>query len=322
MRTNKPILALVDDFLSDADIRDNSRKKYHDNMRIFVDWLMKNGDVTNPQRSDIIRYKQWLMDSGRKAQTTDNYLTTVRQFFCYLEEKGIWEDIAAGIRSPRMSHEYRKDHLKPDQVNRLLASVDRSTICGLRDFAIINLMVRTGMRCVEVRRLNMGDIRLEDDTWMVCIQGKGRMDKDRILGITPKVVEPMIDYFETRDNQAGSEPAFLNHAYVSRGTRITELTISKVVKRQLRRIGIDSKKISAHSLRHTAAVTALGAGASIYDVQRMLGHRDVKTTSIYLLSIAEEQGRKGTAVRLMDDVFKEPQKSQENGQITGYQKHH
>ncbi len=292
----------MDDFLANQDIRENSRKKYRDNMHVFIGWMTRNADVRDPQKSDIIRYKEYLLGLGRAPSTVDNYLASVRQFFAYLAENDIHKNVAIGVRSPKRSREYSKDSLKPIEVNRLLGSINRSTTNGLRDYAIINLMVRTGMRCIEVARANVRDLRLEDERWIFYIQGKGRWAKDRALGVTPKIVSPIAEYIEAHSLQESS-PLFLNHSYVSNNTRITTVTISKIVKKYLRAMGIDTLKISAHSLRHTAAITALKNGADILAVQSMLGHRRVETTMIYQRSIEEERGRDGTAIRLMDDAY-------------------
>lgn len=302
MNTNKPILILMDEFLANQDIRDNSRKKYRDNLHVFIGWLTRNGDVTNPGKPDIIRYKQSLIDKKRSPSTIDNYLAPVRQFFKYLAENDIHKNITVGVKSPSRQEGYSKDYLRVDQVNALLQSINRNTKKGLRDYAIINLMVRTGMRCIEVTRANVQDLRLEEGCWFIAIQGKGKWAKDRTLGITIKIVNPISEYIEAHSLLEDS-PLFLNHAYVSNNTRITTMTISKLIKNYLRQIGLDKLTLSAHSLRHTAAITALKSGADILAVKSMLGHRKVETTMIYQRAIEEERGRDGTAIRLMDDAY-------------------
>lgn len=302
MNSPKPILQLMDEFLANQDIRENSRKKYRDNLHVFIGWSTRNADVTCLQKSDIIRYKEWLCISNRAVSTIDNYLAPVRQFFKYLAECDIHKNITIGVRSPKKVHGYSKDYLKPEQVVKLLASINRETASGLRDYAIINLMVRTGMRCIEVSRANVKDLQLEEDRWMLYIQGKGRWSKDRALGITQKIVDPIALYISNH-TLTESSPMFLNHSYVSKNTRITTVTISKIVKRYLRLIGINTVKISAHSLRHTAAITALKNGADLLAVMSMLGHSKVETTMIYQRAIEEERGRDGTAIRLMDDAY-------------------
>jgi integrase/recombinase XerC/integrase/recombinase XerD len=313
MNTDKPILELMDEFLANHDVRENSRKKHRDNLHFFIGWLTRNADVKDTKRSDIIRYKNYLLESGRSPSTVDNYLVSVRQFYNYLEETGVHDNIAIGVHSPKRYYGYRKECLQPDQVARLLQSVNRSGIVGLRDYAIINLMVRTGMRCIEVARSDVRDLKIENGVWVIYIQGKGSWGKDRALGLTNKVVRPISEYIRENNLQECS-PLFLNHAHASNGTRITTLTISKIVKRYLRQIGIDTRKISAHSLRHTAAISAIKAGATILDVQSMLGHRSVETTMIYQRSIEEERRREGTAVRFLDDAYNIRKKNDKNSE--------
>jgi integrase/recombinase XerC/integrase/recombinase XerD len=302
MNSNKPILQLMDEFLANQDIRENSRKKYRDNLHVFIGWLTRNADLSNMQKETIIRYKNWLLDSGRTPSTVDNYLAPVKQFFKYLAEEDIHKNITVGVTSPKRYQGYSKDYLRIEQINRLLASINRSTETGLRDYAIINLMVRTGMRCIEVERANVKDLRLEEERWVLYIQGKGRYAKDRVLGVTSKIVNPIADYIGANQLQEDS-PLFLNHSYISNHTRISTITISKLVKKYLRAIGIDTIRISAHSLRHTFAITALKNGADILAVKSALGHSKVETTMIYQRAIEEERGRDGTAIRMMDNVY-------------------
>jgi integrase/recombinase XerC/integrase/recombinase XerD len=302
MNGNKPILQLIDDFLANQDIRENSSKKYKDNLIVFIGWLTRCADITNMTKQTIIAYKAWLINSERSPSTIDNYMAPVRQFFKYLAENDIHKNITVGVKSPKRGQGYSKDYLKPEQVNRLLASINRGSTQGLRDFAVINLMVRTGMRCIEVARANVRDLRLEDERWMFYIQGKGSWSKDRALGVTQKIVGPIAEYIGDHQLQEDS-PMFLNHTYRSNNTRITTLFISKTVKKYLRGIGIDTVKISAHSLRHTAAITALKSGADLLAVKSMLGHSKIETTMIYQRAIEEERARDGTAIRLMDNAY-------------------
>jgi len=163
------------------------------------------------------------------------------------------------------------------------------------------------MRCVEVARANVRDLRQEENDkgkliWILHIQGKGRYSKDRAIGVTSKIVGPISEYIEEHMLQEDS-PLFLNHSYISNNTRITEVTISKIVKQYLRAIGIDSKKMTAHSLRHTFAITAIKNGADRLSVQAALGHARVETTMTYQRAVEEERGREGTAIRLVDNVY-------------------
>jgi len=317
MNTDKPILQLMDEFLANHAIRENSRKKYRDNLHYFINWITRNGDVINPTKADLIRFREYLIRIGRTANTIDSYMAPVRLFLKYLAEIGVLQNVTAwDVKSPKKSKSHHKLHLQEEQVNALLLSINRSTMTGLRDFAIINMMVRTGMRCVEVSRADVRDLIIEDDDWIIYIQGKGHVDKDRALGLSDMVVDPIKKYISENNLQEDS-PLFLNHSNISNGTRITTLTISKIIKRYLRVIGVDSKRITAHSLRHTAAVTALKMGADILDVRAMLGHQSVETTMIYQRSIEEERMRKGTTVRLLDNAFNTGKNNSKNSNNMG-----
>lgn len=308
MNSDKPILKLMDEFLANHDVRENSRKLYRENLHVFIGWLTRNcDDVKNPTKGDILRYKQWLIDSGRSERTIDNYLVAVRLFFTYLASEGLYGNITAGVHSPKKYQGYRKGYLTPDQVSQLLSSINRNTIQGKRDYACINLMVRTGMRCIEVSRANVQDLIIEGEHWIIQIQGKGSYSKDRPLGLSEKVVAPIKDYLNECDNVTEASPLFRNHSYVSNNTRISSLSLSKVIKKYLRGIGIDSVRLTAHSLRHTAAITSLRNAATLTEVQHMLGHRSSDTTMIYLRAIEEELRREGTAVSRLDNAYETTQ---------------
>jgi integrase/recombinase XerD len=307
MRTDKPILQLMDEFLANQDIREASRKKYRENLQVFIGWLTRNcEDIKNPKRSEVIRYKQSLIDSKKAVTTIDAYMVPVRQFFKYLEEEKIYDDIAAGIHSPKRYVGYRKSYLSAEQVNRFLASINRTTVTGKRDYAIINLMCNTGMRCVEVSRMDLIDVKPSKDGFIIELQGKGHINKDRYIHIPECLMFPIHNYLIERSDLNGKNnpPMFINHSYCSNGTRFTQLSISKIIKRYLRAIDIDSKKLTAHSLRHTAAINAIKAGAKITDVQSMLGHRYSSSTDIYLRALEAETAQEGTAIRLLGDFYK------------------
>lgn len=306
MKTDLPILDLIDEFLENIDIRDASRRRYRENLKVFVVWMTKNSpDVRQPRRAEIINYKEYLIKSGKALTTIDTYMTPIRGFFKWLESEGIYENVAAGVHSPKRYHGYRKTYLQAQQVMQLLAAIDRSTIVGKRNFAIINLMVRTGLRCVEVSRMNWHDILVRKKGYTLLIQGKGRLIKDRELNVTDDIMTPIFEYhIERREAEGIDHPLFVNHSYYMKEERISRLTISKIIKKYFRMINIDDKKMTAHSLRHTAAINAIKAGAKIPEVQSMLGHVNSQSTDIYLRALEAESAEEGTAVRLLENYYR------------------
>lgn len=300
----KHILQLIDDFLSNHQGAPATKKKYRDNLNVFVKWLTVTGiDPHNITLANIISYITWLRNNGRSESTVISYTVSIRLFFSYLDENGLYKNVAKKIKARTRGEQiFKKKPLTNDQVKQLLSSIDRTSLNGNRDYALVNLMVRMGLRCVEVCRLDTDDFILDGNNWIVRIQRKGSLGKNDCQGMTAKAIDPIHDYFRARSVQAG-EPAFINHGFAGKRLRMDPKSISLIVKQRLKKISINDPLITAHSLRHTAAVTAIREGCDIYFVSSLLGHRDIKTTMIYLKYIQNETRKEGIAVRLIDKAY-------------------
>lgn len=303
MRTDKTILELVNEYLRNTDIRENSRQKYRDNLYYYVGWLTRNvDDVRNATKANVIEYKKYLMERKLSAATIENYLVSVRQFYRYLESCGYCDDIAIGVRSLKRSHDIRKEYLSPDQVKTLLQSINRTGLIGQRNYAIVYLMVTTGIRCTEVSRLNISDL----SSSYIMVQGKGYWTADRRVEITDMLYDILVQYIEDRGEVDNKAPLFVNHCYYH--GRFTSVSISKLIKKLLRSIDLDSPRLTAHSLRHTAAINALKTGCSVTQVRDMLGHRSVITTDLYTRALEAEKSRSNTPVRKLEELYRTAQK--------------
>lgn len=318
MNSPKSLIEIIDEYLANKDISPKARKNYRENLGVFINYLTRYADdPRKPKRSDVINYKEHLKNSGRSVSTMESYLVAVRGFFKYLEDSGIYDNIAAGIKMPKKFPEVRKSYLTADQVSVLMRSIDRSSRIGKRDYAIIFLMVNTGMRCIEVSRMNLLDATQTKTGYRIVIQGKGRINKDRSVHIPESVMFPIHNYLIERTDLDGKNnpPMFVNHARRSNNTRFTPLSISKIVKQYMRAVKIDDKKMTAHSLRHTAAINAIKAGANIVEVQSMLGHMNSSTTDVYLKALEAESMEEGTAIRLLNDYYGNATKQGKNKKI-------
>lgn len=300
----KSINEIISEFLSYQDVNDLSRKEYKSVINYFTRWVVINGlDFYHLKKSDILRYKSDMLHDKLSVYTIGLYLTVVRKLFDFLCQQGYYEDnIALGIKSPKKDREYRKGYLSTEQVKRLLGIINRDTIVGKRDYAIVSLMVRTGIRRVEVCRMKVGDITNGERT-LIRLQRKGKVDKSCSIGVTGKVLDVIHDYLVCRDSINEDSPLFVTHkkGYASQG--LSDFIISRMVKKYLCLIGLDDKHYTCHSLRHTAAILSLKAGASIYDVQQMLGHTSIETTRIYLRAIDAEKRMDNAAIRRLDELF-------------------
>lgn len=293
---------LTKDFVNNLDIRENSRALYSRILSQFTQWLVITGrNVKELKRSDIIEYKCMLLRTGKAENTIDSYLTVVRKLFDWLESTGEHENIAAGIKLHHKHNGYRKSHLSTEEIAKLFSVINTETIRGKRDFAIINLMLRSGIRCIELSRLRVCDMVISNARCSILLQRKGDNQRTERLGLTIKSLQPVKDYLMYRGVAEQQEPVFISHGISEQG--LTAKGISKIVTQYLKEAGVYSPQKTTHSLRHTAAVHAIKNKVPIKEVQLMLGHRRIETTELYLKSADDELRLDNPAVRALDDAF-------------------
>ena len=216
------------------------------------------------------------------------------------ESNNIYLNVAKGVKSPTRIQAFRKRPLSVEQINRLL---DYFSNKDIRDYAIVNLLLRTGLRTIEVVRANVEDITFKGSQRVLLIQGKGRVDKDNFVILTDKTFEPIRRYLDTRGKVSGSEPLFISNSNNSKGNRLTTRTISYIVKEGLKEIGLDERCFTAHSLRHTTAVNILIGGGTLEMVQFTLRHTNPSTTQIYTSTLNEIRRLQGSGEALLDKIF-------------------
>ena len=167
----------------------------------------------------------------------------------------------------------------------------------------MNLLLRTGLRTIEVVRANVEDLTYKAGTRVLLVHGKGRSEKDQFVIVTDTAYQPIADYLATRPGVKAGEPLFTSASNNSKGGRLTTRTVSKIAKQSLRSVGLDSREYTAHSLRHTAAVTIMRAGGSIEEAQHVLRHSSPATTQIYTATIKEELRLRNSTESLLDAAY-------------------
>jgi integrase/recombinase XerD len=164
--------------------------------------------------------------------------------------------------------------LPGEQVAALLASCDRGTVTGRRDFAVLVLLSRLGLRACEVAALELDDIGWRAGT--VTVRGKGRRDEQ--LPLPSDAGEALAGYLrEGRPCGGASRRVFLRSR--APGGALSAEGIKKIVRRACVRAGLP--EAGAHRLRHSAATAMLRAGAPLPEIGQVLRHRALSTTAIY-----------------------------------------
>lgn len=273
------------EFLKSLDIRQSSKSTYSRQLKEFFDWIYQS-NITAPTREDLLSYKEYLNDKRQLAAfTIGGYLTAVRRYFEWLEAKKIYPNIAKGIKGPKRKRGFKKDSLTLDQAKLLLKSIDRSTLAGKRDFAMLNLMIRTGLRTIEIARVIREDISRQGGETVLLIHGKGRDGKDEIVLLTEHTLQPIRDYFNARKKVRDEDPIFVSHSTKNMGKKLTTRSVSRIVKNRFKAVDLDDSRLTAHSLRHTAITFSLLAGATPQEARAMARHSDINTTLVYAHNI-------------------------------------
>lgn len=283
-RLNDSMYSLVDKFINAQDVKQSSKDTYHKALRRFIGWL-KREDIHNPTREDILAYKEFLQAQKQSSFTISGYMTVVRKLFEYLESTIGYQNVAKGIKGAKRSKGFRKDALTVEQIRELLAHIDCSTIRGKRDYALLNLMLRTGLRTIELIRADVGDIRQQSGEAVLWIHGKGRDSKDEFVLLTQDTLKPTYEYLHARGKVDDSDPLFVSVSDRNKNKRLTTRSIRRIVKQHLRGINLDSDRLTAHSFRHTFATIALMNGAPLLQVKEAMRHNSVETTLIYTHSL-------------------------------------
>lgn len=283
------IWSLVDRFIEAQDVASSSRATYRRELRQFVLWLEDSGRagrLGSLIREDVLEYKAYLLSKGSSSYTISGYLTAVRKLFEWLEAERIYPNVARGVKGAKRARGFRKDCLAPDQIREALSSTSSGSLEGLRDYALFNLLARTGLRTVEVSRATVGDLRQESGQAVLWIQGKGRDSKDDFVLLLEEALRPLRQYLSARGRLQETDPLFASISDRNAGEPLTPRSISRIVKELLRGVDLDSKRLSAHSLRHTAITLSIKGGASLQQAQAMARHTDPKTTLIYFHNVA------------------------------------
>lgn len=278
----KSIHRHISEFLASMDCSDLTRKHYQKRLKQFILWVEKS-DQHQVQRQTVLDYKRWLKEQKYEASTIGAYLVAVRQFFQWTEIQRIYPDVSKGIKGTKRPRGHRRDALTIQQVHNLLDSIDRSTLMGKRDFAIINTMIRVGLRSIEVVRAKISDVRpVSSEAIGLWVHGKSREEADEYVVVTEDCLSPIMDYISARGPLKQDAPLFASLSDGSYGSGLSTCTIRRVVKKRLRDVGISSPRISGHSLRHSCLTLAIDGGASIQEVQKLGRHADISTTNGYL----------------------------------------
>ncbi|MEK7995938.1 MAG: site-specific integrase, partial [Planctomycetota bacterium] len=205
-------------------------------------------------------------------------ITALRSFFRYLYLRGdIATNLAAAVpKVPKWRFTTVPKWIPGEQVTRLLQSCDQTTGIGRRDYAILILLSRFGLRAGEIVSMTLDDLNWEAGE--IVVRGKG--NRRERLPIPHDVGKALVKYLRKGRPQCVTRRVFIRDRAPHQGFRSSGV-IGYVVRRALTRVGLDPPFKGAHLLRHSLATEMLRRGGALNEICELLRHRHPNTTQIY-----------------------------------------
>jgi integrase/recombinase XerD len=273
---------IIDKFLDsqwlEKGLSRNTLDSYGRDLKAYSAWLEQQSlDVLQVRREDLLRYLSARMGRGLKARSTARALSCLRGLYRYLLRENIIRlDPTLRIENPKLGRPL-PDTLTEKDIERLLAAPDPSTVLGLRDRTMLEVLYATGLRVTELVSLRLTEINLRQG--VLRVTGKG--NKERLVPLGEEAITWIQQFLGS-----GRDLLLVNNRHEdvvfpsNRGQAMTRQTFWHRIKAHARAAGI-KRKLSPHTLRHAFATHLLNHGADLRVVQLLLGHSDLSTTQIY-----------------------------------------
>lgn len=258
-------------------LSDNTIAAYLTDLDKLLSYLMlEKKDWLDVTLADLEHFSAGLHDIEIGARSQARILSGVRSFYHFLVlEDYIEQDPTELIESPQIGR-HLPDVLTVEEINNLIACIDRSSNEGQRNCAILETLYSCGLRVSELCNLKLSDLYFNEG--FIRVLGKG--SKQRLVPISPRAIQELNDYFGIRAS-GRIRPGYEDFVFISRlGKNISRIMVFHIIKQLADMIGL-KKIISPHTFRHSFATHLLEGGANLRAIQCMLGHENLSTTEIY-----------------------------------------
>ena len=254
----------------------NTVEAYGRDLRKFCRFLEKNEwDLRGAGPTGVRKFLLLLDRQDLGSRTLARQIVSLRGFYRYLRREGVVaSDPTENLESPRIWKVLPK-YLTLEEVERLLAQPSASTLFGMRDRAILEMLYATGLRVSELISLRVAGTNLETGT----VRTLGKGNKQRVVPMGKAAIAALERYKDARERLLG--PRQSGFLFVNRGGgRMSRQNVWLRLAAYGRQAGI-RKRIAPHLLRHSFATHLLARGADLRSLQMMLGHSDISTTQVY-----------------------------------------
>lgn len=270
-------LAFFDGQLKTQNRSEHTVIAYHNDIMQFLNFLGQEMGV-EPEKVSIEEVTvDWvrsflsdLTDQGLERKSMARKLAALRSFFKFLCKDGyLTQNPVQRISTPKLGRKL-PEFLYLEQMEKLLQTPDCTTVLGVRDQVILELLYGSGLRVSELAILNREDVDI--DQMLLRIKGKGK--KERLVPMTKYALEAIQAYLNMRENS--QKALLLNY----QGSRLSVRSIRRILNNLANQAGLPLH-IHPHMLRHSFATHLLDGGADLRSVQELLGHAKLSSTQIY-----------------------------------------
>lgn len=258
-------------------LSENTVEAYMRDYSTFASFILRMYNVppTKVEQYMVERYLVFLFEECRQAKTSQaRKLSGVKAFFNYLLVNDKIEQSPTELISTPKRTRHLPDVLTVEEVEQIINSIPLDNTKGKRDRAMLELLYSCGLRVSELTALRLSDLFFGEG--YIRVMGKG--SKQRLVPVGNVARERIMIYMDCRKakDSKNKDILFLSN----RGGALTRVMVFYVIRDAVERAGID-KTVSPHIFRHSFATHLLAGGASIRQVQEMLGHESIETTEIY-----------------------------------------
>jgi site-specific recombinase XerD len=289
----KPIPEYYNDFLDWLEIEkglgDKTQENYARFIKKFFQWLkIQNLETLTPPELNLEHISNYRMYLARqcftkkgealKKSTQNYYLIALRSLLKFFSEKNIPSLPPDKVKLPKTQKERKVRFLRLEELERLFNAPDTSTIQGLRDRAILEVLFSTGMRISELVSLNRDQIPIKKNVKDLEISIVGKGGTVRPVYLSERAIFWLKKYLETRKDK--EEALFVSYKGEKVLKRISQRAIQKQIKKYVIKAGLPLST-TPHVLRHTFATDLVEKGVDLRTIQEFLGHKTPLATQIY-----------------------------------------
>lgn len=303
--TNQELVNYFLMYCESKNLTSNSIDWYKLMLDKFLEYCQQNNinieSMTTPQAR---QYINWLQNQKTRENESyrDNaingFVRAVKVLFNYLlEDEYIDKNPFQKVRQIK-TDKVIIHTFEPEEVKKMLNQFDIKNYCDIRDALLIRMLYDTGLRISEAIFLKIENVDLEKN--LLKVFGKGH--KERMVPFGRSVKRELVKYLPKREKEI-SKDIDERYLFASReGTPLSSRNVLRKIKEIGKKAGIEGKRLSAHTYRHTFAKTYLMAGGDLFSLQTIMGHTKLETTRKYVYLLTEDIQKKHRQFSPLDNL--------------------